>query len=93
MAAKKEKAKGKQTKKQKAKRNFMNFIRDVSREDSTLGSVVLTELRKKGVTARKLHKFLADLGYNGVRLEEVTVMFRIYNTRGRVKNVVMESGY
>ena len=81
------------TKKQKTKRDFIDFIVEASKEESTVADNFLKVLNKKDVKARELYQCLIDLGYKGVSLPGVTKMFKTYKSRPRVKKSVTEQGY
>jgi hypothetical protein len=81
------------TKKQKSKRDMMDFIEDVSRDDSTVGVHFIKELNKDGVSAKDLHRLLVDWGFDGVRLKDVTLLLKIFKTKVLAKEAVLETGY
>jgi len=81
------------TQKKKAKRDFIDFIVDASKEDRTVGDNFLIVLNKKDVKAKDLYQWLKDKGYNDVSLPGITKMFKTYKSRRRVKKSVTEQGY
>ena len=93
MATKKEKSKKQKTKKQKAKRDLLDLIGDACRDDSTVGMHFLEELNKTGSTARYLYNLLVDWGYDGVSLEQLTRLLKIFKTKSRAKRALLETGY
>ena len=81
------------TKKQKAKRNFVDFIKDASRKGSTVGMDFLNELNKKGARAKDLHQLLIGWGYDGVGLEDCTKLLSIVKSRGRIDHAALQVAY
>jgi hypothetical protein len=81
------------TKKPKAKRDLMDFIEDASRDDSTVGMHFIEELNKDGVKSKDLHQLLVGWGYDGVSLKDLTRLLKIFKTKDRAKNALLETGY
>ena len=82
------------TKKPQKKRDFIDFLVDASKEDSTVADGLLELLKRKGTKAKDLYQYLKDLNYT-VSLPGMTKMFKAYKseTRPRVKAAVTEQGY
>jgi hypothetical protein len=85
--------KKKTTAKKKAKRNLFDFFRDAGREGSAVGPRFLEEIKKEGVTPKKLYNLLIHWGYEDVRLQDFTKLFNVYTSKEEVKEGVMTMGY
>ncbi|MFH0997209.1 MAG: hypothetical protein V1844_17195 [Pseudomonadota bacterium] len=81
------------TKKQKVKRDMMDFIEAASHDDSTVGMHFLDELNKDDVSAKDLHRLIVGWGFDGVRLKDLTRLLEIFKTKDRAKNAMLETGY
>ena len=73
-------------------KDLMDFLEDASQEDSTVGLHFLSALNK-GKSANDLHQMLVGWGYNGVKLNEITRLLAIFNTKARAKDAILETGY
>lgn len=85
--------KQKTTKAKKAKRDIFDFFTDASKRRSAIGACFLSEMNRKGVKAEDIYRLLKDWGYEGVRLEQVTTMFKLYKKKLEFKNAAMTTGY
>ena len=80
-------------KKQKAERDVLDLIGDACRDDSTVGMHFLGELNKDGANAEELRQLLVDWGYEGVSLDQVSRLLKIFKTTSRAKKALLETGY
>lgn len=85
--------KQKPTKGKKAKRDIFDFFADASKKRSAIGLRFLNEMDRKGVKAEDIYNLLKDWGYEGVRLDQVTTMFKLYKKKLDFKNAAMTTGY
>lgn len=80
----------KSTKGKKAKRDIFDFIKDATKKNSAVGMNFYNEANKKGVKAKDIYQLLIGWGYD-VRLEDVTKMWKLYETNPIVKKYAIES--
>jgi hypothetical protein len=73
------------TAKKKSKGNVFDFITDATKKGSTVGTQFHQVLNKKGAKAEDLYNVLIGLGYNDVRLEDVTKLLKLFRTKCEVK--------
>jgi len=85
--------KKKTTARKKAKGNLFDFFKAASREGSAVGPRFLEEIKKEGMTSKKLYNLLKHWGYEDVRLEDFTKLFNVYMSKEEVKDGVMTMGY
>jgi hypothetical protein len=81
------------TKKPKAKRDFFDLIDDATRKDSTVGLRFFEALNKKGAKAKDLHQLLVDWGYDGISLEDLIRVMKIFKTRDKAQHALLDTGY
>jgi len=81
------------TKKQKAKRDVIDFIEEATDPNKTVGIRFKAKLDKLSANPDELYKELTKMGYKGVSFKNFTRMLNLYNTRGIVKKAAGETGY
>jgi hypothetical protein len=86
-------AKKGKTGKPKAKKDMMDFFKDASRPRSTVGPKFLQVIGKRGLKTKDLYEQMVDWGYDGVCLEDVTKLLKIYKSSDRLKNFVTDTAY
>jgi hypothetical protein len=82
----------KSTKREKAKMDIFDFIKDATKKNSAVGMKFYNEANKKGVKEKDIHQLLIGWGYD-VPLTDVTKMWNLYKTSPIVKKYAMDAAY
>ena len=85
--------KKKTTKRQKAKRDLIDLVKDACRENSPLVTDFFNELNKEGLKAKDFHKLLISWGYDGVSLKDCTKLIAMKASTGEIKPDWMRRAY